>query len=157
RLPGKVLADLSGRPLLEQLIRRVRGASRVNSICVATTRLTEDDAIAHLCQRLGIAVARGDTDHVLGRFLKAARSYAAGTIVRLTADNPLVDAETIDRVVDAFNAGPRTQYARTNPSTYPIGLTVEVVSQAALAHSAVATQDPWDREHVTQYVQRHSD
>ena len=96
RLPGKVMTDLNGRPLLAYMLARVRRAQRVDRVIVATTANATDDAVAELCGRLDVPVFRGDEVDVLGRFVGAASQFGADTIIRLTADCPLVDPAIID-------------------------------------------------------------
>ena len=100
RLPGKVLADLAGQPLLEYMIARVRRARRLDGLCVATTENRADDPVADLCDKLGVAVFRGDETDVLGRFAGAADTAQADTIVRLTADCPVIDPTVIDQAIE---------------------------------------------------------
>src|SRR5471032_325128 len=84
RLPGKVLADLCGRPVLAWLLERVRQAELITDVLVATTRDTDDDAVASLCDALGVAVYRGSRDDVLGRFAAAADAHGAECVARVS-------------------------------------------------------------------------
>ena len=99
RLPGKVLMDLCGRPMLTQQLRRIRHSTRVDAIVIATTTNATDDPVVALARGEGVAFFRGSEDDVLSRFIGAARQEKADIIIRLTADCPLIDAEVIDRVV----------------------------------------------------------
>lgn len=154
RLPGKVLAPLAGRPLLEQLVRRVRGARSLSALVVATSTLRRDDAVAALAAGLGVACHRGPEDDVLDRYHGAARAAGADVVVRLTADNPVVDADFVDGCVDAFLAArPPLDYLDTTTSgTFPYGLSVEVLSFAALDAAWREARDAGEREHVTAFV-----
>src|SRR5689334_25311398 len=71
RLPGKVLRDLVGAPMLERQIERVLRAKSIGKLVVATSTDSSDDAVADLCRRLGVACHRGPLDDVLARFAGA--------------------------------------------------------------------------------------
>ena len=154
RLPGKVLLPIEGRPMLEQLVRRLRPSRWIDRLVIATTTEPADDAIVAAAARMEVAVFRGSESDVLGRFAAAARAFDAATVVRLTADNPLVDAAFVDLVLDRFAAA-GVAYAETTTSrTYPYGLSVEVFARAALDAAAAEATAPADREHVTPFIRR---
>lgn len=149
RLPGKVLADVGGEPMLALLLRRLARAQNVDEIRVATSTRAEDDAIADQAQALGHAAYRGSLDDVLARFVGAAEGHA-GPIVRLTADCPLIDPGTVDALIALFESTAGCAYAsNVLPRTYPDGLDTEVVALAALHAVHAETTDPAEREHVT--------
>lgn len=155
RLPGKVLADLGGRPLLEQLLRRVAAMREVDAIVVATTALPSDDPVAELVGRLGFGVFRGDEQDVLSRFLGAARQARADVIVRLTADCPLLDPAESDRVVRALVDDGEADYAsNVDPRTYPVGLDTEALFRDTLERVGRLARSPEAREHVTWLIYR---
>ncbi len=153
RLPGKVLSDVGGAPLLERMIRRVLLARRLDAVWVATTVNQTDNPIVLLCERLGVSVFRGDEHDVLGRYLQTAIKAAADVIVRLTADCPLVDPSLIDRAVALYVQGDFDYVSNAVKRTYPDGLDVEVFSRAALERAFREATRPYDREHVTPYMQ----
>lgn len=153
RLPGKVLADLGGRPLIERMIARVRRARTIDSLWVATTERNTDDPLAALCGRLGVSIHRGDEHDVLSRFLGAARRAEADTLIRLTADCPMSDPALIDEVVSVFAQGGFDYVSNVLVRTYPDGLDVEVFSRAALEEAALSATHPFHREHVTPWLQ----
>jgi spore coat polysaccharide biosynthesis protein SpsF len=155
RLPGKVLADLAGRPLLEQLLRRVAAMREVDEIVVATTALPSDDPVAELVARLGFGVFRGDEHDVLSRFLGAARQFRADLIVRLTADCPLLDPAESDRVVRVLvDAGEADYASNVDPRTYAVGLDTEALFRDTLERVGRLGRSPDAREHVTWLIHR---
>ena len=156
RLPGKVLADLDGRPLLGfQLARLGRVADA--RVVVATTDLDRDDAVADLCAELGVACVRGPEDDVVTRFALAVDAHPADEVIRLTADCPLTDpalvaaVRNLRRLTDADYAG------NTPIRTFPDGLDVEVMTAATFATIHREAVDPLDREHVTRFVLQRPD
>jgi spore coat polysaccharide biosynthesis protein SpsF len=156
RLPGKVLMDLAGEPMLVRVVDRTRRAESVDETLVATTTEQADAVISELCDRRGYPCFRGSSGDVLDRYYQAALKYTADAVLRVTADNPIVDPMVIDDVVAAFNkARPDCASNDIPPRTYPLGLGVEVVSMAALRRAWSESRDPASREHVTFYIIEH--
>ena len=156
RLPGKVLERAAGRTLLEHLVVRLRHAQTLSDIVIATTRRPADDAIETEAARLGVRSFRGSEDDVLERFHEAAAVAGADVIVRITADCPLLDPAEVDRVVRTFlEAEPPLDYAANlapHDRRIPLGLSVEVLSRAALSRAHREGREKYHREHVTPYL-----
>src|SRR5215467_5606830 len=113
RLPGKVMMKIGGRPLLVYLVERISRARTLDGIVVATTTNRRDNIIIEECERRGIPNFRGSELDVLSRYVSAARACEADIIVRVTADNPFTDPDSIDRVVDTLASG-NVDYAIEN-------------------------------------------
>jgi spore coat polysaccharide biosynthesis protein SpsF len=158
RLPGKILLDIAGLPMLARVVERTRYAGTIDEVVVATTVEKEDDVVAEYCQDRGYAYIRGDDDDVLSRYMKAARAFNADIIVRITADCPLMDPSVIDRTVKAFlSAYPDAQFGTNRglnqiERTYPIGMDVEVMTFQALETAFREAKEPYQREHVTPFL-----
>jgi spore coat polysaccharide biosynthesis protein SpsF len=152
RLPGKTLALVAGRPVLEHCIERLQAASRMRVVLATTTR-PEDDCVAAAGERLGVSVVRGPDDDVLGRFVLVVATLSLTDLVRATADNPAVDIDAPRRVLDLRR---RTNADHVTEEGLPYGTAVEAVSAAALVRAAELTRDPLDREHVTTFIRRDS-
>jgi spore coat polysaccharide biosynthesis protein SpsF len=152
RLPGKALATIAGRPMLEHCLRRLMFAG-VAPVVLATTQRPEDDALEAVAKSLGAGVFRGDTNDVLGRFLSAAEAFDFDTIIRATGDNPCVDIQAPGRLLEGL---------RTYTADYacedglPYGAAVEAVTREALMRAGHEAYHAEDREHVTAYVRRHT-
>lgn len=153
RLPGKVLLDLGGRPMLERVVERTRRASIVDEVVVATTAAPLDDPLAELAAARGWACVRGSEADVLDRFVVAARASDADEVVRITSDCPLIDAAVIDEVVRGRRRAD-ADYASNFLArrTYPRGLDVECMTRGALERAAAEADQPHEREHVTPYL-----
>jgi spore coat polysaccharide biosynthesis protein SpsF len=149
RLPGKVLKDLGGRPVLEWVVRAARAATQIDTVIVATSTLAGDDVVAELAGSLGVPVVRGSEDDVLSRFVAVLDAHPADALVRLTADCPLLDPTIIDAVAGAWAAAPVHDYVSTVlVRCLPRGMDVELVTAGALrAVDRVAVGH--DRVHVT--------
>ena len=153
RLPGKVLADLGGRPVLEWVVSRLRDSAELADVAVATSGDPGDDPVADAAQELGARVVRGPLDDVLGRYAIAARGLGAEGLVRITADCPLIDPAVVDEVVAEWRAGDADYVANViEPRTYPGGMDTEVVSTEALLAADAEATDGYEREHVTPFV-----
>ncbi|MEI8037282.1 MAG: glycosyltransferase family protein [Verrucomicrobiota bacterium] len=157
RLPGKVMLDVLGRPLLELLVERLQQSSALDGICLATTDRPTDDGLEELARRMGILCFRGSEDDVLMRVLGAAEFAQAEVIVEITADCPLMDPAVIDRVVDNYRNSKRDYVSNTLQRTYPDGLDVQVFATDVLRRVAALTDNPRDREHVSCYIYEHPD
>ena len=154
RLPGKVLADLGGRPVLELMLARLRRA-HVDHLVVATSDGTGDDPVAALVEHLGLPVVRGPEADVLGRFLLALDRFPADDIVRLTADCPLIDPVVVDSAVGLHRRTGADYTSNSLERTFPDGLDVEVVRADALRQAGAEAVDPAEREHVTPFLHHH--
>lgn len=155
RLPGKVLADIHGKPMIGRVIERVRAAQTLDQIVVATTTGQEDDPLATLCSQIDVPVFRGSQADVLDRYYQAARQFNGEVIVRLTGDCPLIDPNVIDEVVRAFHNQNYDYVSNTLKVTYPDGLDTEVFSFAALHRAWQDARLTSEREHVTPYIYKH--
>jgi glutamate-1-semialdehyde 2,1-aminomutase len=151
RLPGKVLTDLGPKPVLQWVVEAARAIPGSDAAVVATSTAIADDAIAAWCDTQGVQVFRGQEDDVLGRFAGAARQAGADTVIRVTADCPLLDPDEAGKVVAAV-MGSNVDYACNNdPPTYPDGLDCEAFTRPALDAAADHARRPSEREHVTLY------
>lgn len=161
RLPGKVLADIGGKPMLYRVIVRARRAQTLGRVVLATTWDASDDPVAVYCQAQGFPLYRGDPQDVLDRYYQAARLFNAHTVVRLTGDCPLIDPGEIDRTVRAFQASEVDFAANRLPPpwqrTTPIGMDTEVVSFAALHKAWGEADQKHQREHVMPYFYEDAD
>ena len=156
RLPGKVLRDLVGKPMIERVLERVRRAGSLDEIIVATSGLRRDDPLADWLAASHHACFRGSERDVLARFSGAAVRTGADAIVRITADCPLIDPGVIDDVVAAFRSGHFDYASNVLPRrTFPRGLDTEIFTRTALEISAREATDAGSREHVTTFVHRH--
>jgi spore coat polysaccharide biosynthesis protein SpsF (cytidylyltransferase family) len=150
RLPGKVLADLGGAPLLARLIERVRRARTLAAVAVATSAADADAPVRALAAALDVPCFAGSEDDVLARMAGAAIALAADPVVRLTADCPFVDPALVDACVGRFRDGGYDYVALGG--AFPDGLDTEVIAARALACAEREARLPSEREHVTPFV-----
>lgn len=162
RLPGKILADIKGQPMLQRVFIRTSRSATVSHTLFATTTDPSDDPVAEYCSFSGIPFARGGLYDVLDRYYQAAKQAKAFVVVRVTADCPIIDPALIDDVVNTVLSGlysaDGTQFDfacnRLPPPwhrTYPIGLDVEACTFPVLEQAWMEAKEPQHREHVMPY------
>ena len=155
RLPGKVLKDLGGQTMLARVVGRLRAATLLDEVLVATTNLPDDDAIVAECRSCCVPVWRGAEQDVLDRYFQAAQFATADIVVRITSDCPLIDPDVTDKTIRAFVEHNPDYASNTIVRTYPRGLDTEVMSVKALARAWREARKPYEREHVTPYLVEH--
>ena len=159
RLPGKVLRKIDKRPLLAYQLERVKLAENYDNLVVATTELEKDKLIVEFCKKNKVDFFLGDENNVLKRFYDCALFYNAKTIIRLTADCPLVDSKVIDKVIDLYEENNVDYAANTIPPNtrkWPDGSDVEVFSFKVLKEAFEKVTSLPDKEHVTFYIWKNS-
>ncbi|MGB8951788.1 MAG: glycosyltransferase family protein [Candidatus Aminicenantales bacterium] len=151
RLPGKVLMDIAGQPMLAQQLLRLKQCMLVDDIVVATTANATDDPVAELAHREQVGCFRGGEQDVLARYVGAAREAKADVIIRVTADCPLIDPHVTDRVIaELTDHAMECDYAsNVLRRTYPRGLDVEAFFWDTLLRIERLARSDGAREHVT--------
>ncbi len=158
RLPGKVMREIMGKPLLWHLVNRLKGSQLIDKIVIATTDKAKDEPILKLAQKLGIDSFAGNEEDVLDRYYQAAKRYSADPIVRLTADCPLIDPEIVDKIISYYLDTKGTLDFVHNGISYPDGVVeTEVFSFAALEKAWREARLLSEREHVTPYIWKNTE
>lgn len=156
RLPGKVMLDINGKTVLEQVINRVKLSKKVDEIIIATTTLERDEIIAKESNKCHVKSYRGSEEDVLSRYYYAAKENNIDTIVRVTSDCPLIDPFILDEIVDYYQNSNYTMVtnagADVSNRTYPRGLDVEVFSFKMLEEAFNKATKKHHKEHVTPYI-----
>lgn len=147
RLPGKVLMDLGGKPMLRYLIERVQKCMEIDELVVATSEGPDDNEIVRFCDGLGVAAYRGALEDVAWRMVGAAKSVGSDVIVRLSGDSPFLDQATIDLGVNIFKNGGVDLLTNVKPRTFPPGCSVEILT-TELLESSYRDMPSLDKEHV---------
>lgn len=155
RLPNKVLEELCGTPILEVIIQKAKTVRALDEVVVATSNKEGDDVIEDCARAAGVPCYRGSEDDVLQRFVDTANRYEFETVMRLTADCPLVSVKLMNEIVKRYNRyQARPDYYTIDGFPRGIG-DIEIISRNALLKSARNTTEPFDREHVMPYIVRH--
>lgn len=154
RFPGKVLADLCGKPVLWHVLTRA-GQVKADAHILAVP-YSDASVLEPLADECGFGVWAGDEHDVLLRYMEAAVSVSADIIVRITGDCPLIDPEECNRI-GALLLNGRTKYAsNVYPRTVPKGYDCEAFTFDFLRTAHEYATDPHDREHVTPWMQRNN-
>jgi spore coat polysaccharide biosynthesis protein SpsF len=159
RLPKKVLMKIGNHVMLKYMVDRVQKSKLIDKVVVATSLNKLDDEIENFCLSNKINCFRGSENDVLDRYYMAAKEYNSTTIVRLTADCPLIDSKIIDKTIKLFNDKKVDYAANAVPpdvKKYPDGSDVEVFSFDNLELAWKNVKNLKDREHVTFYFWKYS-
>ena len=152
RLPGKVMMKVDEtNTILSHLINQLKNSKKIDRIIIATTDLQEDDIIVNHTKILKTNLFRGNSTDVLDRYYQCAKKFSSEIIVRVTADNPWIDPNIVDDVINQFLKNSFDYITNANPRTYPYGTEVEVFSFQALEEASNNAEKPSEREHVTPY------
>jgi spore coat polysaccharide biosynthesis protein SpsF (cytidylyltransferase family) len=149
RLPNKVLLPLAGKPVLEHVVKRLSESQTISMTVVATSKDQSDDPIELWCKNAKVPYFRGDLFDVLDRYYQAATKFAADSIVRITADCPVIDPVIVDEIVTNFLSGDFDGYALAG--NFPDGLDCQIFSYLALEKAWKGAKLPSEREHVGAY------
>ena len=157
RLPGKVLLPILGKPILWHIYNRLQFSKKLDEICISTSTNHEDDEIIKFAQTNKIKYFRGNENNVIIRHLGAANNFHADVIVRITADNPLVDPEIIDELISLYENNPELDFLSNNKvHTFPIGLDIEVIPKKTLDKFIPISEDPYFYESfIGKYIYDH--
>lgn len=149
RLPGKVMTDLMGSPMLGHLLDRLGQCDGIDELIVATSDSPGDDRIASYAAARGIACYRGDLNDVAARMIGAADYMQADALVRVSGDSPLLDPDLVTAAIEVFRSRSVDLVTNVQQRTFPKGQSVEVVSLSALRSAWSIGMTTEEREHVT--------
>lgn len=156
RLPGKILKKIKDKPMLDYVIERVKLSTNINNTVLATTESSKDDVVVDYAKRKKINYFRGSEDDVLSRYYYAAIQFKGQIIIRISADDPLIDPEIIDQVID-LHLETNADYTTNNLiKTFPLGSDVEVFNFQALEYAFNNAKLGYQREHVTPFIKENS-
>ncbi len=152
RLPGKILMDLCGKPVLQRVIERVQKSKYMDEVIVVTSIDRQNLPVLKLCADLGIRVFTGSENDVLDRYYQMAKLIRPDYVVRITADCPCFDWTLLDQAVESMS--PETDYLSDFGETLPDGLDLEIMKFTALKFAWQEARLSSEREHVTQYIRK---
>jgi spore coat polysaccharide biosynthesis protein SpsF len=152
RLPGKVLMNVNGETMLSSLLKQLSYSKLLSRKIIATTTNHEDDIIENFAKSNNVELFRGSSHDVLDRYYQCAKSFSLQHIVRITADNPLIDPEIVDEVISLYNKSNFDYVNNFTKRTFPYGTEVEIFPFTVLEKVWKNATTPYDREHVTPYI-----
>jgi spore coat polysaccharide biosynthesis protein SpsF len=152
RLPGKVLKEIAGRPVLQYHLERLNQTGY--PLYLATTTNHSDDPIAQFCRDRNLPCFRGDEQNVLSRYYSCAKENELDVVVRVTSDCPLIAPELVKNGIEIYlkTRNPYLYLSNALERTFPRGFDFEVFSFALLERAFLEATRPEDLEHVTPYI-----
>lgn len=168
RLPGKVMKEINGKPMITYTLESLKKSRYIDQIVLATSDKEIDNPLAKYVASIGFEVFRGDEDNVLERYKLASDKYGGDVIVRVTGDCPLIDPIICDNVITKYLMyRDDYDYVRLDvPDTFQRGYDTEVFSKKALnmVYNVVCSEENLNnskmqpfREHVTYYMYTNKD
>tara|TARA_B100000686_G_C16643735_1_gene891593 strand:+ start:542 stop:1219 length:678 start_codon:yes stop_codon:yes gene_type:complete len=151
RLPGKVLRELYGKPILGWAINRVRSASQIKRIIIATSDHESDDPIEDYCTSIGEVCYRGSLNNVANRFSEILKTEKAEAFVRISGDSPLIDPEIVDYATALYQHTNCDLVTNIMMRTFPKGQSVEVLNSKTFINVSYSMKELIDQEHVTTF------
>jgi len=156
RLPGKMVKNLHGKPLILRVTEQVSYSEKLDHIIVATSEESSDDQLADLCLKNDVSLFRGDLNNVMERFIHAAEQFELDVIIRITGDNPLTDPHMIDQLIENFMNQPDLDYINNVHRHGAVhGAGCELVTLNALRKSYQMIQVMENPEEFTEHVTLH--
>lgn len=152
RLPGKVMADICGRPMVWHVWNRLAASKLLDQTVMVVSTNPLDQPMIEYARKENIPCYAGSEADLLERYYQAAKLFKADVIVRVTADCPLVDPDLADDLIRAFKESrePLDYVSNSRPAaTYPHGLDLELFTLEALERAWREVQDPFRREWLT--------
>ena len=156
RLPGKVLKEICGKPVLELMVERLKRVKIVDEIILATTVNKTDDPIVELAKKLNVTCFRGSEPNVLKRVADAAKASNADTVLCLTGDCPLTDWNILSQLLETYryNTGKRAECNHPSKELYPNGLGAHIISMKDLEFAGNDAKTKDEQEHVVIYFRK---
>jgi|SaaInlStandDraft_2_1057019.scaffolds.fasta_scaffold130699_1 spore coat polysaccharide biosynthesis protein SpsF len=157
RLPGKVLLPILDKPVLWHIHNRLKYSTKIDKICISTSTDISDDPIETFAKNNNILCYRGSPDNLVSRHLDAAKLFNADLIVRITADDPLVDPKIIDELITLYEKNHRLHFlSNSKDHTYPVGLEVEIFPICTLENLLPISNNPIFYEFfISNYILEH--
>lgn len=152
RLPGKVLYEMGGRPLIAFMLERIRRTAGLDEIVIATGDDAANAALLGMARDLGVTTVEGPEKDVLARFAIAARATRADRIIRLTGDCPFSDPAVIEALLDLQARDGLDYCCNVLPPTWPDGLDASVFTRDVLEQADREADLPSEREHVVPWM-----
>ena len=151
RLPGKVLKNILGKPMLQRQIERISNNIDIPLI-VATSIEEDDDQIEFLCNKIGIKCFRGDLNNVVQRFLSCAKKYEFSHIIRVGGDDPLIDPFCCYELMQLHKKTYKDFLYASNDDGWPYGCAAELISIEALEKIIKSTNKDYYLEHTIPFM-----
>jgi spore coat polysaccharide biosynthesis protein SpsF (cytidylyltransferase family) len=155
RLPGKVLMDIEGKPMLWHVVERTKQAKNIDEVILAIPDTKENDILENFALKNNIKYYRGSEKNVLSRYYETAQKFKSDLIVRITSDGPLIDPAIVDLIIETYLKLKVDFCSNALKRTFPIGLDAEIFSFKVLEKAYKEAQNTVEKEHPDEYIIRH--
>jgi spore coat polysaccharide biosynthesis protein SpsF len=151
RLPGKALLKIAGRPIIQYVIELCKSINNISDVVLATTNRKIDDNLVKFAESQNIKVVRGSHKDVAGRFLQSMDDLDLDGAIRVTGDSPLNNVKLLNFGMKIFQNNKFDLVTNKKDRSYPMGMSMEIISKKAMriAYGNIRSDD--HREHVTKY------
>lgn len=124
RLPGKVLADIEGNPLIGHIYNRLKKIDTISEVIISTTSKIKDKPLIEFAKKENIPYYAGSDDDLIDRIYKTAKKFKCDVIIKINADSPLIDIKMIEDGIKEFLTSKRRPDLVTNcvEETFPEGM-----------------------------------
>lgn len=151
RYPGKMLAPFLGKPVLANVVNRIK-TSKVNPLIIlATSEEYTDDPLAQYAKHIGIEVVRGSHDDVMARFALTLDKFNCEAFFRVCGDSPLLIPSLFDKAASVYNQSVYDLVTNVFPRTFPSGMSIELLNTKKFIELEKKIKTKQEREHITQY------
>lgn len=157
RLPGKILMEIDGLPILQHIINRLQLVKPLKNIVVATSNHESDDLLKAYCLKNGVNCFRGDLNNVAERFLGAAKQFNFDYATRINGDNLFIDVDALEEMIEISEDGNYDFISNVKDRTFPFGMSIEIVKTSFYKQLLEKLTDKDYQEHVTLYLYHHPD
>ncbi len=156
RLPGKVLKEVAGTPILEHTIKRLQKTKLFHSIYVLTSNNSEDLRIINFCESKSYKSFSCSLENVFKRFKSFLKFNSYDAFVRISGDSPLIDPFLIDKMVNKFRKNDYDILTNVFPRTFPSGQSVEIIKSKTFLKVDESLLSKEDKEHVTSFFYKNN-
>lgn len=133
RLPGKVMLELLGKPIIHHMYDRLICCEQLDKVVISTGEYNTNKEICDYAKKHKIPLYVGNENDLIDRLYKTALKFEATAIVRITGDCPLVDHIIVDKLVSEFSINTKHDIVTNcRIPTFPHGLDIEVYSTKVL-------------------------
>ena len=129
RFANKVLKKINKKTIIEIIFKRLQKVKNADEIVFSIPKNKREKKLKRILTKNNAKVFLGKEKDVLDRYYKTAKSYKATTIVRITADCPLVDSQLIDEMIAFYKKNNYEYLSNTIKPTYPDGIDIEIFQQ----------------------------
>ena len=152
RFPGKSMAPICGKPMIQHVIDRCFLSKEIKIVFLLTSTDASDDVLADFVQRqTQAAVQRGNLNDVFSRYWDLVRHQNLDFVVRICGDSPLISPSLIDECISCFS-NEIDLVTNVFPRSFPNGQSVEIINRAALEKMSILTLTDEEKEHVTKFI-----